>query len=98
VLDGKLMAPHALDVPFVFDTLEATSITGHSPVASAIAAVESATWVSFARSGTPANKAVPDWPAYTTANRPTMMINTEWQIQNDPQREARLLWTRIGVA
>ncbi len=33
VFDGKLMAPHALDVPFVFDTLDATGITGHSPAA-----------------------------------------------------------------
>ena len=33
VLDGKLMAPHALDVPFVFDTLDAVGITGHSPAA-----------------------------------------------------------------
>lgn len=49
VLDGKLMAPQALDVPFVFDTLDAAAITGHAPAATPIAAAESATCASFAR-------------------------------------------------
>ena len=77
VFDGKLMAPHALDVPFVFDTLDATGITGHSPAASPIAALESTTWASFARAGKPGNKAIPHWPAYNAADRATMMIDTE---------------------
>ena len=98
VLDGKLMAPHALDVPFVFDTLDAVGITGHAPAAAAIATAESTTWASFARTGTPDNKAIPHWPAYTAADRATMMIDTEWRVQNDPQHEARLLWTKIALA
>ena len=73
-------------------------ITGHSPAAAAIAAAESLTWAAFARAGTPDNKAIPHWPAYTAAERATMMIDTEWRVQNDPQHEARLLWTKIAVA
>jgi para-nitrobenzyl esterase len=98
VLDGKLMAPHALDVPFVFDTLDAVGITGHSPAAGAIAATESTTWAGFARAGIPDNKLIPHWPAYTAADRATMTIDTEWRVENDPQHEARLLWTRIASA
>ena len=98
VFDGKLMAPHALDVPFVFETLDAVGITGHSPAAPPIAATESATWAAFARAGTPDNKAIPQWRAYTATDRATMMIDTEWRVQNDPQQEARLLWTKIAVA
>jgi para-nitrobenzyl esterase len=98
VLDGKLMAPHALDVPFVFDTLDVVGIAGHSPAALAIAATESATWAGFARTGMPDNKAIPHWPAYTAADRATMTIDTEWRVQNDPQQEARLLWTKIARA
>jgi para-nitrobenzyl esterase len=97
IFDGKLMAPHALDVPFVFDTLDAVGTTGHSPAAPAIAAAESATWAGFARTGMPDNKAIPHWPAYTAADRATMMIDTEWRVQNDPQHEARLLWTKIAL-
>ncbi len=95
---AKLMAPHALDVPFVFDTLDEVGTTGRSPAAAAIATAESATWATFARSGTPDNKAIPHWPAYTAADRATMMIDTEWRVQNDPQHEARLLWTRIALS
>jgi para-nitrobenzyl esterase len=98
VLDGKLMAPHALDVPFVFDTLDAVGITGHAPTAAAIATAESTTWAAFARTGTPDNKSIPHWPAYTAADRATMMIDTEWRVQNDPQHQARLLWTKIALA
>jgi para-nitrobenzyl esterase len=98
VLDGRLMAPHAIDVPFVFDTLDAVGIAGHSPVAPNIAAAESSTWAAFARTGTPANPAIPRWPAYTGVDRTTMMIDAEWKPENDPEHEARLLWTRIALA
>jgi para-nitrobenzyl esterase len=98
VLGGRLMSPHALDVPFVFDTTDLTGIADHSAQARAIAAVESATWAAFARSGKPDNRAIPPWPAYRPEERATMMIDTEWQVANDPQREARLLWTRIAQA
>jgi len=27
-----------------------------------------------------------------------MMIDTEWRVQNDPQPDARLLWTKIALA
>jgi para-nitrobenzyl esterase len=97
VLDGKLMAPHAIDVPFVFDTLDAVGITGQSPVAPRIAAAESATWAAFARTGVPDNEAIPHWPTYTAADRATMAIDAEWGVRNDPQHEARLLWTRIAL-
>lgn len=98
VLDGKLMAPHAIDVPFVFDTLDVVGITGHVPTAAAIAATESTTWANFARTGSPNSKAIPHWPAYTAAGRATMMIDTEWSVQKDPQHGARLLWTKIALA
>ncbi len=98
VLDGRLMAPHAIDVPFVFDTVDVGGITGHAPAAVAIAAVESLTWASFARAGTPDNKTIPHWPAYTTAERATMLIDTKWRVENDPQHAARLLWTKIAIA
>jgi para-nitrobenzyl esterase len=91
VFDGKLMSQHALDVPFVFDTLDATGITGPSPAALAIAATESATWAAFARSGMPDNKLIPHWPTYTAADRATMMIHSEWRLQNDPQYEAAVM-------
>ena len=97
VLGGKLMSPHAIDVAFVFDTVDVGGITGYAPAAAAIAGVESLTWATFARAGTPDNKAIPHWPAYTAAERATMMIDSEWRVEDDPQHAARLLWTKIAV-
>jgi hypothetical protein len=69
-----------------------------APAAAAIAAAESATWASFARAGIPDNMAIPRWRAYTAADRATIMIDAERRVQNDPQHEARLLWTKIALA
>ena len=98
VFDGKLRSPHAIDVPFAFDTTDLVNNNDHSPTVHAIAAAESATWATFARAGMPDNKAIPHWPAYDAQSRATMMINTEWEVENDPAREARLMWEKIALA
>jgi para-nitrobenzyl esterase len=98
VFDGKLRSPHAIDVPFAFDTIDAVNSTDKSPTAYKLGAAESATWAAFARSGTPDNAAIPHWPAYSTDTRATMMINAEWKVENDPAREARLMWEKIALA
>jgi para-nitrobenzyl esterase len=98
VLDGKLMSPHAIDVPFVFETTDVGGITGNLPEARDLAAVEAATWAAFARAGVPDNAAIPHWPAYDADTRATMMIDTRWTLANDPQPEARLIWEKIALA
>jgi para-nitrobenzyl esterase len=55
----------------------------------------SATWIAFARSGNPDNSAIPSWPAYTTEDRATMLFDTECRVTHDPDRDARLLWSRV---
>jgi para-nitrobenzyl esterase len=98
VLGGKLMSPHAIDVPFVFETTDVGGITGNSLEARDFAAVEAATWAAFARAGAPDNASIPHWPAYTAEARATMMIDMHWSLASDPQREARLLWEKIALA
>ncbi|MBV9824960.1 MAG: carboxylesterase/lipase family protein [Alphaproteobacteria bacterium] len=98
VFGGKLRSPHAIDVPFAFDTTDVVGNNDHSATVHAIAAAESASWAAFARTGSPDNKAIPHWPAYDTASRATMMINAEWKVENDPARDARLMWERIALA
>jgi para-nitrobenzyl esterase len=98
VLDGKLMSPHAIDVPFVFETTDVGGITGNSPQVRDLAAIEAATWAAFARAGVPDNAAIPHWPAYNADTRATMMIDTNWAVADDPQHEARLIWEKIALA
>ena len=95
VLGGRLGAPHAMDVPFVFNTLDLTNATGGSQQAQALADTMSAVWAAFARNGRPDHASIPDWPVYDTRHRATLMLNAVCRIQNDPRGEARQLWQDI---
>jgi para-nitrobenzyl esterase len=52
-------------------------------------------WSTFARTGHPAAKGQPEWPAYTTETRATMEIDTECNVVNDPYGLERKLWERL---
>jgi para-nitrobenzyl esterase len=92
---GRVKAHHAMDLPFVFDNTAVADTTAGAPDAHEIAARISATWIAFARNGTPDNPAIPSWPAYSAEARPTMIFDTACRAAHDPDREARLLWTRV---
>ena len=93
VLGGRLKSPHALEIPFVFDTLHTAPFTGDSPARYALSDRMSKTWIAFARSGNPNNDAIPNWPAYATATRPTMIYDNECRVENDPYGAERIAWT-----
>jgi para-nitrobenzyl esterase len=95
VLGGKLKAPHAMDVPFVFNTLDLTNATGGDRDAQALADTMSSLWANFARTGRPEHAAIPIWPAYDTERRATLILDKECRIENDPGGEARRLWQEI---
>ena len=95
VLGRKLKAPHAMDVPFVFNTLDLTNATGGSPDAQALADTMSSVWAAFARTGRPDHASIPAWPAYDAEARATVMLDKECRIANDPRGETRRLWQDI---
>ncbi len=95
VLGGKLKAPHAMDVPFVFNTLDLTNAIGGNPDGQALADTMSALWAGFARTGLPAHPGIPAWPAYDAATRATLMLDKNCRIENDPRGQERLLWQQI---
>jgi para-nitrobenzyl esterase len=95
LFDGRLKSPHALDVPFTFDTLEMTNATDRSPAAHKLAARMAETWTNFARTGKPAHPTLPDWPAYETTRRATMILDAECRVVDDPRSEGRQLWQEI---
>jgi len=92
---GRLKAHHAMDLPFVFDNTEVADTTAGAAGARELAARISGTWIAFARNGSPNNLAIPAWPAYTTAERATMILDAACRVVHDPDRDARLLWTRV---
>jgi carboxylesterase type B len=88
-----LGAVHALEVPFVFDTLSPDAplfgpLLGSDPP-QALADAMHAAWVSFARTGDPG------WAAYDRERRATMRFDTTCQIVDDPRAWERGLWHGI---
>jgi para-nitrobenzyl esterase len=96
VLGGKLKAFHELDVPFVFETIDAVNSTDRGEIAHDLSRRIAATWTAFARTGNPDNPAIPHWEAYTASKRATLVLDRECRIENDYGREARLLWKDIA--
>ncbi|HET8995672.1 MAG TPA: carboxylesterase/lipase family protein [Acetobacteraceae bacterium] len=96
LFDGRLGAPHALDVPFTFDTLDFTNATDRSAGAHALAGTMATAWANFARSGVPGAEGMPEWPTFRLEDRATMVLDAPCRVARDPGREGRLLWQEIA--
>ena len=90
VRDGKLKAFHTLEIPFVFENVDlATAMTGAGQERYALQDRMSLAWTNFARTGNPNAKGLPEWPAFDTTRRATMIIDNDWKVANDPNGEER---------
>lgn len=76
---GTRFAPHTLDIPLVFDTIDRYPmlIRGDEALAEArvLADQMAPAWLAFARSGDPNHAGLPDWPEYTAAVPTTMVFD-----------------------
>jgi para-nitrobenzyl esterase len=99
-MNGQLRSPHGLEVCLVFDNPDAPTtapMSGGGPRARAMAAVMSATWAAFARTGTPASRTLP-WPAYDLDRRTTMLFDEISRAEPDPFRVTREFWDELANA
>jgi para-nitrobenzyl esterase len=92
VLNGRLRSCHTLEIPFVFNTLEQAPLTGSDPVRLALGERMARAWIAFAKTGRPGHTGLPEWPAYSTATRPTMVFDDECRVDNDPYSVERKVW------
>ena len=89
-------APHMIDIPLVFGTLDAPgSITGTGRAARSVSDAMMAAFVALASKGDPNSSGSPRWPMYRLERRATMIINALPHIENDPRREQRELFARV---
>jgi para-nitrobenzyl esterase len=96
---GRLKSPHTIEIPFVFDNVDASRLTAGATGARALADKVSDAWIAFARSGDPNTPKLPHWPAFDAAQRATMMFDNASVVQNDPLREQRLaLFAALDLA
>jgi para-nitrobenzyl esterase len=92
VSGGRLKSPHALEIPFVFDNVGAplaARLAPDRPDVTALAHAISDRWIAFARIGDPNADDGPRWPAYTAADRATMIFNSESRVEKDPGQPVR---------
>jgi len=95
---GVLGAAHAMDIPFVFNTLDvglSRAFTGDSPSRQPLADLMHASWAAFIRSGTPAIADLPSWPPYDLDRRATMIFGDVAHVVDDPQGQVRAVWKHV---
>lgn len=99
VRGGKMKAYHTLEIPFAFANVdEAKTMTGDGQDRYLLQDRVSGAWAAFARTGNPSHKGLPNWPAYNAEQRPTMILNAECKVVNDPHREERLALAAVKRA
>jgi para-nitrobenzyl esterase len=94
---GPLGSAHGYEIPFVFDNAR-PPVMPESPERSVLAGRMSQAWISFARNGDPSQDALPGWPAYSLAERATMIFDAnDCHVALDPFAEGRLAWQGTGI-
>jgi para-nitrobenzyl esterase len=98
VRGGRMVSPHNLDLPFVFDNVElAPDIAGPvSDETRAMAAAMSESWLAFARTGDPNNAAVPAWRPYDLDHRTVMHFDVPSAVVDDPFPDERRAMERYA--
>jgi len=94
IMDGRLGACHALEIPFVFDTLD----LGHGQMMGGalgqnppqhLADVMHRAWIDFASHGDPG------WPRYDLDRRHVMRLDVQPSVVEDPYAGERALWDGV---
>ena len=94
--NGRMLAHHSLEIPFVFDnTSKVPGPSGGGAAPAALADKMSDAWIAFARTGNPNTPKLPRWPAYDEKTRATMVFNNESKVENDPSALERRLWATV---
>lgn len=98
VMDERLGSCHALEIPFVWNNLDArgaSQMTGPATTQMReLALGMHEAWIAFAREGRPASERIPDWPVYRPNERATMVFGDGASVVEDPLGAERRLWKR----
>jgi para-nitrobenzyl esterase len=95
---GALRACHALELPFVFGTLDAPTqdrFAGKGPEVERLSEHMMDAWLGFARGANPAHPALGDWPRYDRARRSTMVFDRKSRLEDAPLDAERAAWDGV---
>jgi para-nitrobenzyl esterase len=97
---GVLGACHALELPFVFGTLDAPQqdrFAGKGPAVEGLSRAMMNAWVAFARTGDPSHAGIEPWRPYDAERRAAMIFDVETRPENAPYDEERRAWDDIDL-
>ncbi len=89
-------APHASEIPFVFDTVKARYGAALTPKDEAVAQLTNAYWVAFAKSGNPNGDGRPVWPAFSATGDAILDIDDKTVGGPDPLKSRLDLMEEIN--
>ncbi len=81
--DGKMGAVHGLDVSATFHNFRDQTMSSGAAEGRLMADRFSGAYVAFAKTGSPNHPGIPEWPAYNTATRATMVFDKTTRVVND---------------
>jgi len=97
MMDGNLGSSHAVEVSFVFGTLDKPGIsdyTGKGKDADILSEKIMDAWIAFARTGNPNHNNIPDWPPYSD-KRETLILDKEIKVEEAPFEIERIVWDQF---
>lgn len=103
--DYAMGTPHAMDISFKFNNeippkdgspSKPSFFGGNRPERFVASHNFAELWTTFARTGKPAAKNAPEWPAFNLKDRPTMRIDTKCEIINDRFKDELNIWREVG--
>jgi len=97
-LGGVHGATHALEIPFVFGTLDDTEFGVYpkrDEINTKISEIMMDSWISFTRSGDPNHDGIIEWPTYDIDNRYTLLFGNENKVEKDPLGAERVALEEI---
>jgi para-nitrobenzyl esterase len=84
ILDGRPMAFHCSEMPFVFDNAELCShMTGGGEAAQVLASRVSTAWMNFAKTGNPNHAGLPHWKRFNVADKTTMIFDDRCEAKDN---------------
>jgi len=96
--NGRFGACHALELPFVFNTLEEPgmkALIANATNTENLCENMMDSWLSFAHSGNPNHDGIPHWPTYDKKSRATLLFGKEFKIANALFEKERKAWLEI---
>ncbi|MHA2180142.1 MAG: carboxylesterase/lipase family protein [Promethearchaeota archaeon] len=100
IRNGSLGSVHAIEIPFVFGTLDMPRnvdfklFPPSNEETEGLSAKMMDSWISFARNGNPNHEEIPEWAQYRN-DRATMMFGKDIKALNDPYSKERSVWDDV---